>query len=184
MTGFMERRRSRLDWLCRFAVPQTDAAAANLQAERLLNAYGTSILRLAYSYLHNMSDAEEILQDTLVKYLQKQPLLDGPAHEKAWLLKVASNLSKNRIAYNTLRQTDELRDTLAGEEREDLTFVWDAVKQLPDRYRDVIHLFYCEGYSTREAAAILGRKESTVRAELSRGRTQLKQVLKEAYDFE
>ena len=58
------------------------------------------------------------------------------------------------------------------------------MKSLPVKYREVIHLFYHEGYSTAEIARILQRNESTVRSCLSRGRAQLKTILKEAYDFE
>ena len=72
---------------------------------------------------------------------------------------------------------------LIDEQREDLSFVWEAVKALPVKYREVIHLFYHEGYSTAEIAGILQMKEATVRSNLSRGREQLKSVLKEAYDF-
>ncbi len=149
-----------------------------------MDVHGNAILRLAYSYLHNMSDAEEILQDTLLKFLQTNPDLSSEEHEKAWLLRVAANLSKNRIRYNTIRDTDELKDELVAREREDLSFVWEAVKALPEKYREVIHLFYYEGRSTREIADILNRNESTIRSDLLRGREQLKSVLKEAYDFE
>lgn len=158
-------------------------AAVNQKAEKLLNDYGNSILRMAYSYLHNMSDAEDILQETLIRYLQTAPVLNSPAHEKAWILKVAANLSKNRIEYNRLRQTDELEETLVEEKREDLRFVWSAVRELPDKYREVIHLYYYEGCSTAEIARILGYKEATVRTNLRRGRQQLKEILKEEYDF-
>ena len=156
----------------------------NETASRLLDQYGNMILRLAYSYLHNQSDAEDILQETLIKYLQTAPDFAGPVHEKAWLLKVAANLSKNRIDYNRLRETDELEETLVAKERQDLSFVWEAVKQLPANYRAAIHLFYYEGCSTAEIARILDRKESSVRSDLRRGREQLKNILKEAYDFE
>ena len=156
----------------------------NETASRLLDQYGNMILRLAYSYLHNQSDAEDILQETLIKYLQTAPDFAGPVHEKAWLLKVAANLSKNRIDYNRIRQTDELEETLVAKERQDLFFVWEAVKQLPANYRAAIHLFYYEGCSTAEIARILDRKESSVRSDLRRGREQLKNILKEAYDFE
>lgn len=105
--------------------------ALNRRAEEALDTYGTSIYRLAYSYLHSACDAEDILQDTLVQLLRAAPVFQSPAHEKAWLLRVAGNLSKNRLAYNRIRSTDELRDTLAAEEREDLSFVWDAVRALP-----------------------------------------------------
>lgn len=154
------------------------------QAERLLGEYGNSILRLAYSYLHNQSDAEEILQETLLRFLQTAPVLESSAHEKAWLLRVAGNLSKNRISYNRIRKTDELDESLAAEGREDLSFVWEAVGKLPVTWREVIHLYYQEDYSTAEIAKILGRRESTVRSDLRRGRARLREVLKEGYDFE
>lgn len=89
----------------------------NAQAEHLLDLYGNSVLRLAYSYLHNMADAEEILQESLIQFLKTAPRLENERHEKAWLLQVAGNLSKNRIAYNRIRRTDELDETLAAEER-------------------------------------------------------------------
>lgn len=163
---------------------ETDRAAVNQRAEQLLNTYGNSILRYAYSYLHNQSDAEEVLQDTLVKFLQTAPVLETPQHEKAWLLRVAGNLSKNRLDYNKVRAADELSEELVAGGDEELSFVWDAVKALPEKYRAVIHLFYHEGYSTAEIAQLLGRNESTVRSDLRRGRAKLKETLKEAYDFD
>ena len=48
----------------------------NYQAERMLNEYGNAVLRLAYSYLHNTADAEEVLQDTLVQFLRTAPVLN------------------------------------------------------------------------------------------------------------
>ena len=161
----------------------TGKTAVYMQAEEIMDRYGDTLLRYAYSYLHNMSDAEEILQDTLIQFMKSAPTFTSEQHRKAWLLRVAGNISKNRISYNTIRQTDELKDELVQEEREDLTFVWDAVKQLPVKYREAIHLFYYEGYSTAQIAQILQKNEATVRSLLARGRKQLKKVLKEAYDF-
>ena len=161
-----------------------DRTYINHRAEIILTHYGNSILRLAYSYLHNMHDAEEILQETLIQYLKTSPILENEAYEKAWLFRVASNLSKNRISYNKIRSTDELNESLIAEEREDLSFVWEAVKELPVKYKEVIHLFYYEELSTAEIAKILQKKESTVRSHLMRGREKLKSILKEAYDFE
>lgn len=176
--------------IARFALrllPRREAQAesrVDRMAAEALDTYGNAILRCAYSYLHNMADAEEILQDTLLKLLTAAPDFESEAHKKAWLLRVAANLSKNRIEYNALRDCDELDDSLAAEGREDLSFVWEAVKALPTQYREVIHLHYYEGYSTEEIAKILGRNPSTVRSDLRRGREKLKSLLKEAYDFE
>ena len=168
-------------------LPKTEiqiSSRTDRMAAEALNTYGNAILRCAYSYLHNMADAEEILQDTLLKLLTAAPGFESEEHKKAWLLKVAANLSKNRIEYNALRDCDELDESLAAEGREDLSFVWEAVKQLPTQYREVIHLHYYEGYSTEEMAQILSRNPSTIRSDLRRGREKLKSVLKEAYDFE
>ena len=156
-------------------IKTTHQETVNQQAERMLTEYGNSILRLAYSYLHNMADAEEVLQDTLVQLLKTTPILTTKEHEKAWLLHVAANLSKNRLKYNTTRQTDELMEELIAENQDDLSFVWEAVKALPDKYREVIHLFYHEGYQTRQIAKILHMNESTVRSNLSRGREKLRE---------
>lgn len=156
----------------------------NQQAARMLDEYGNRILRLAYSYLHNMSDAEEVLQDTLIQFLKTVPTFESKEHERAWLFRVAANLSKNRLEYNAIRKTDELEETLIAEHREDLSFVWEAVKELAPQYRESIHLFYYEGYTTAQIAAILKKKEATVRSNLHRGREKLKKILKEVYDFE
>ena len=166
------------------AAPADRLTSADREAKRLLDSYGNSILRYACSYLHDLNDAEEILQDTLLKRLACRLTFDSPSHEKAWLLRVAGNLSKNRLSYNAVRSTDELRDDLIAGQREDLSFVWDAVGHLPEQQRAAIHLFYYEGLSTREIARVLRKKESTVRSDLRRGRERLRSILKEEYDFD
>lgn len=158
---------------------QPSREKVNQRATALLDQYGEHILRLAYSYLHNQSDAEDILQDTLIQYLRTAPVLESPAHEKAWLLRVAGNLSKNLLRAQGYRQADQLKETLVAQEREDLSYVWEAVKALPVPYRETIHLFYYEGYSTAQIAQILDQKESTVRSRLKRGREKLKPLLEE-----
>ena len=154
------------------------------RAAALLEKYGNAILRTAYSYLHNMEDAEDILQDTLIQYLKSGAEYNDEEHEKAWLLRVAINLSKNKIKYNKIRETDELLEGLVSEEKEELSFVWEAVKSLPEKYVSVVHLYYQEGYSTADIAGLLNKKESTVRSDLKRARDKLKKILKEDYDFE
>lgn len=166
---------------------KSDAAAqadVSARAAQILDTHGNAILRYAYTYLHNMEDAEEVLQDTLVQFLKTAPSFESEAHEKAWLLRVAGNLSKNRLSYNAVRSTDELNEELTAEDRDDLSFVWQAVKDLPEKYREAIHLFYYEGYSTKQIATILQRSEATVRSDLHRGRSMLRDILKEAYDFD
>ena len=153
-------------------------------AERVMDQYGDNVLRLAYSYLHNLSDAEDVLQEVVIRYFEKAPRFENGAHEKAWLLQVTANMSKNRLKYNARRDADELNEQLVAEKREDLSFVWEAVKALPVQSQEVLYLFYHEGYRTAQIGKILGRKESSVRSDLHRGRERLKRVLKEEYAYE
>ena len=159
-------------------------------AEEVLNTMGDAILRLAFSYLHNREDAEDILQETMIKLVTQMPVFENEKHRKAWLMTVAANLAKNRIEYNKVRDCAELNEELAGAEEEDknvsddLAAIWKAVEQLPVNQREAIHLFYQEGYKTAEIAEITGRPEATVRSDLKRGRDRLKILLKEADDFE
>ncbi len=184
--------RLKVQAICRFAAAlgsekQAARPARTVDAGRLLDDYGNSILRMAYSYLHNMDDAEDILQETLLRCIQTNPMFESSVHEKAWLLRVAANLSKDRLRSEKLREhadIDELDETLAAEQRNDLAFVWDAVKQLPPHYREAVHLFYCEDCTVAQISKILNRKESSVRSDLHRGREKLKEILREAYDFE
>lgn len=167
-----------------FPQQQMSAEWYRNRASLLYIQYEKSIYRLAYSYLNNREEAEDVLQETIMKYLEKMPVLRDEHHEKAWLLKVAANLSLNRIKYNRIRETTELSEELICDQREDLSYVWEAVRKLPISYREAIHLYYQEGYTTKEIAYILRRRESTVRSDLKRGRERLTNILKEEYGIE
>ena len=73
-------------------------------AEEVLTTMGDAILRLAFSYLHNREDAEDILQETMIKLVTQMPVFENEKHRKAWLMTVAANLAKNRIEYNKVRE--------------------------------------------------------------------------------
>lgn len=162
----------------------SEPSYAELRARKVLSEYGDSIFRLAFTFVHNEQDAQEVVQDTLIQMLRYDPSFDTEKQEKGWLLKTAANLSRNKLKFNKVRETDELDERLKAEEKPDLAFVWDAVKTLPRDYQSAIYLFHKEGYSTKEIAEILKKRESSVRSDLARARKQLKLILKEDYDFE
>lgn len=149
-----------------------------------LKVYGNTILRLSYSYLHNLSDAEDVLQDTLLSLMKNMPCFSSPEHEKAWLMRVAINLCKNKLKSSWFKTIAIPNNFQAESIDEEESEVLEAVHNLPIKYREVIHLFYYEGYSTFEISSLLQKKESTVRSLLHRSRDKLKKVLKGAYDFE
>lgn len=96
------------------------------------------------------------------------------------LLKVAANCAKSFWANPWRRRTVSLEDIYIYTDPVE-SAVDGALAQLPPKYRTVVHLFYYEGYDTEEIARILGRSPSTVRAQLTRARRKLKELLKEEF---
>lgn len=151
--------------------------------EKDLDCYGDMILRLAYSYMKNMHDAEDIVQDVFVQLMKNIDKFESSEHKKSWLITVTRNLCKNKLKSSWFKKRDELVEMPYYDKYKD-NDVLDTVMKLPLKYREVIHLFYYEDYSTGQIAEIVGKKESTVRSLLHRGRNILKDILKEGDDFE
>lgn len=153
----------------------------------LIEKYGNSVLHIAYTYLKNMSDAEDIMQDVFLKIINKVPKFNDETHEKAWIMRTSINMCKNKINlfWNKNRiSSDNLEYVSYNENFGDDSTVIDAVLSLPQNYRIVIYLYYYEGYSTKEIAELINKSDSTVRSSLLRARLKLKDLLKEEYDFE
>ena len=143
------------------------------EAERLVQTYSDMILRLSYTYLKSTQDAEDICQTVFLKLLTGGMVFDSPEHEKAWIIRATANACKDalRAAHRRCVGLEA-----AAPEPPD-SAVLDAVMALPEKYREAVYLYYYEGYSVREVAALLGRSEAAVSAHLSRGRKSLRQTL-------
>ncbi|WP_297421912.1 sigma-70 family RNA polymerase sigma factor [Clostridium sp.] len=148
-----------------------------------LEHYGDMLLRLAYSYMKNIHDAEDALQDVFVQLLKNIEIFESEYHKKHWLICVARNICKNKLKSAWFKKHVELTDMPYYDEYKDNNVLKQVIK-LPLKYREIIHLYYYEGYNTVEISNIVNRKEATVRSLLSRGRNMLKKELKEEYDFE
>jgi RNA polymerase sigma-70 factor (ECF subfamily) len=148
-----------------------------------LDNYGDMLLRLSYSYMKNIHDAEDAVQEVFVQLFKNIDIFDSEDYKKHWLICVAINICKNKLKSSWFKRRIEITEMPYYDEYEDNS-VLNQVMKLPLKYREVINLYYYESYSTVEIAYILHKKESTVRSLLSRGRNLLKKVLKEEYDFE
>ena len=150
----------------------------NAEIERVVNEYTTMLLRVAYSQLNNRMEAEDTVQEVLLKYMEKAPVFQSEEHEKAWLLRVTINHCKNHLASAWFRKRADLDEGIPALDNEELEVV-SAVAALPAKYRAVVHLYYFEGYSTKEIAEILHSRPNTVSSRLSRARALLAKALKE-----
>lgn len=141
----------------------------------LFRQYGDDVFRLAYSYLGNRTDAEDVCQSVFLKLAEgKTALL--PGREKAWLLTCAANLCKSQLRSFWRRNVGELDESVPFREESDRE-VWDAVMALPPKYRAVVHLYYWEGYGQGEIADILHISRTAVQTRMSRARDMLKKEL-------
>ncbi|MCH5252957.1 MAG: sigma-70 family RNA polymerase sigma factor [Lachnospiraceae bacterium] len=155
--------------------------------ELALDLYGNDILRLAFSFLKRREDAEDIVQDTLIRFMQSGGVFENEEQMKAWLLRVAANLCRDYLKSAEKKKTVALPEgyDVAAEELlpEGESEVLKAVMALPEKYRSAIHLYYYEEYSTKEIAEILSKKEVTVRSLLKRGREKLENMMKGDRDY-
>jgi RNA polymerase sigma-70 factor (ECF subfamily) len=140
------------------------------------------MLRTALAITHSKQDAEDAVQDAFVKLFEKQPRFAGREHETSWLIRVTVNLCKNHLKSSWRKNAVELLDVYPAENSTQRELM-EVVQSLPAKYRLVIHLFYFEGYSTKEIARLTKQKDSTVRQQLTRARQQLKQFLTEEEDL-
>ena len=151
-----------------------------LELGALYEAYADMIYRLALVRTHNRADAEDVLQDVFFRCLRRQPVFRDEEHQKAWLITAAINSSKSLLSRADRRHGAgaEALEFLSTEDDTDSS-VYNAVMQLPDKYRTAVHLFYYEGYSVEEIGRMTETKPSTVKSHLHRAREALRKVLKE-----
>ena len=152
--------------------------------------YSLMVYRLAYSLVKNESDADDIHQEVFVRYITSNPVFENAEHEKAWFIRVTTNLCKNlwKTAWKrkviSLSEYEEVHRESTGiygkgaAEAEENTII-DVVKLLPQKYRVVIHIFYYEEMSIEEISKVLGLNPSTVRTHLTRARRKLGKILEE-----
>lgn len=157
--------------------------------ETIYHRYKHLLFRIAYSYVKNMEDAEDLVQETFMKRLYKAPVFCDEEHEKRWMIRIVVNLSKNYLMsfwHKKRTAMEELQETSVVTFEKAEQNLWQEVLALPDKYKISMYLHYYEGYTCREIAEILACKESTIKMRLKKGRELLKMELsegEESYDI-
>lgn len=149
----------------------------SLELEEIMGQYGAMVYRLAYSRTRCPADADDIYQEVFLRYFQKRPSFDSEEHRRAWLLRVTVNRCRTLFASAWFRYRAALEECV-GEEARKETQLDEALQALRPGDRTVLHLFYYEEMSVREISALLKKKESTVRTQLTRARRRLAQIVK------
>ncbi|MEO6212566.1 MAG: sigma-70 family RNA polymerase sigma factor [Vicinamibacterales bacterium] len=175
-----------------------DAAAVN----ELATTYGPRIQQLAFRYLKNWEDAEEVTQDVLLKVHRKIGLFRGDSALSSWIYRITFNTAMSRLRTSRFSRPQEVQASdPAGEngtsrapnEPADWSSLADdrvlrtemrerlivALGHLPEVYRVPVILRDIQGLSTEEASAVLRVKPQTLKSRLHRGRLILREHLSE-----
>lgn len=152
--------------------------------QKLIEQYQNNLYAAAFNICQNQMDAEDVVQETFVQYYTTKKEFENEQHIRAWLLRIAINKAKNccRTFWKKNKCTlEDYMETLPFPDSQSRS-LFEEVMKLPDKYRIVIHLFYYEDYTVRKIAEILKLSESNVKVRLSRGRTLLRETLKEEWE--
>ena len=152
----------------------------NVQTEKqyieIVEKYADMIYRIAYQKVLNRYDAEDIVQDVFVKLLSSKSYFRDEEHIKAWLIRVTINLCINynkSLAKQKTVSVEQLDIPFTQQE----TGVLEELYLLPEHERNILYLYYYEGYKIREIAKILRQKQNTINSKLTRARNKLKRIM-------
>jgi len=143
-----------------------------------VDAYSDTILRIAFNYTQNKADAEDIVQEVFLTLLKQQSFRSFE-HLKAWLIRVAIN--KSRELYRSAKR----KETVALDAAYPVQYNFDSedagimsqIRKLPEKDRNIVYLFYFEGYPAKEIAGITNMKEAAIFTRLKRIRAKLKDLI-------
>ena len=161
-------------------------AAREAALNRLMSTYGTNVLRVCFLYLHDHALAQDAAQTTFLRAWQALDTLRSSETEKAWLMQIAVNTCRSILRSREYRHyahgadPEKLPEPFTETPLRDPT-VYHAVRALPDKYREVIVLYYYQSLTAPEVAAILHIPQASVRTRLHRARKLLEPLLKGWY---
>lgn len=143
--------------------------------------YSDTLYKVCIVILCNEQDAQDAIQDIFCRYLEKRPKFRDGEHEKAWLIRVATNICRDMVRFRNRHpkiSIDEVENSLTMQEQKETLR---ELLELPVKQKTVIYLHYVEGYQIKEIANILGTTEGAVKMRLKRGKEQMRTMWKETY---
>ncbi len=145
-----------------------------MRVEEAVMEYGDMLYRVCMVLLCNEQDAQDAVQDTFCSYMERDKGFRNREHEKAWLIRVATNrcmdVHRGRSRHPFVQWEDVDQYCEFPEQSEVLA----ELMNLPDPLKTVVYLHYIEGYKAAEIAQMLGITLNAVKKRMQRGRERLK----------
>jgi RNA polymerase sigma-70 factor (ECF subfamily) len=149
--------------------------------EAKYNEYGNMLYKIAFLYLGNATDTEDVLQDVFTKYLCGKYRFKNSEHEKAWFIRVTQNKCLDYLKKSGRKNEciDDVPVTATYKDEDLEQDVISKVIALPQKYKSAIILFYYNDYTVEEISKTLKISKSAVKKRLQRGRDILKLELED-----
>ena len=149
------------------------------QMEYIIDEYADMMFRIAFQYVRKKEDAEDICQNVFEKLLKYEKTFDTHEHEKACIIRITMNQCKDYVKSAWNKHRCDMPETMEipMEDSNGKSDILELIRELKIEYRDVIYLYYYEGYSVEEIANLLHKKKGTIKTWLSRGREQLGKMI-------
>jgi len=161
-----------------------EAQFASVSLRTLYQDYMPSVYRMAYSYLKNHHDSEDVVQEAFLRLAQSGKRFHDKRQVQAWLIVTAANLSKDLLRRSSRKELPLEQAERVAVPGQQISSLQEAIQSLPNKYKTVIYLHYFEDYSIAEISKLLHRPENTVKTWLRRGRDCLRDSLgEEGGDF-
>lgn len=148
-----------------------------MSVENLIMEYSNMLFKICMVILCNEQDAQDALQDTFCRYMEKAVDFRDKEHEKAWLIKVATNQCRDIHRQRKRHPSINIEEVTAHCEMPEQSDVLEALVRLPEKLKIVIYLYYIEGYKSAEIAKMLGISVQAVKKRMQRGREELRLIL-------
>ena len=145
--------------------------AGNIEA--VVSAHSNMLFRICLVMLGNENDAEDAVQETIIKYLQKIPAFENPEHEKAWLITVATNKCRDMLRFRMRHPQIDIERIKELSQDTWSSGIIEALMSLPEKFRIVLTLHYVEEYNVNDIAKIIEKTPSAVKMRLQKGRKLL-----------
>lgn len=150
---------------------------SELEFENKYYLYKSTIYSIAFSYVHNTIDADDIVQDVFMKYLNSSEQFKDLNNEKYWLIRVTINTCKTFVKRTWKQRVtlDEEQIIRTPDEQNTNNSLFEIVYNLPQIYKEVIILHYYENLSIDDISKTLKISISAVKKRLERARNIIKE---------
>lgn len=166
----------------------------------ILHKYGDIVIKTAYMFLKDRLLADDVYQEVFLKVICKYPGFDDPIQEKAWVIKITTNMCKDYVKTAWFRHVSlkdnpkevidsksqsinldssqfKMQPEVACIANEDSSYIYKVVSDLPFKYKEIIILYYYHEFNTPQISKLLGKAESNIRNRLWRARKIIEKSL-------